>query len=240
MISRPLTRATNSTEMALSAKSAPLAAEGQALVFEGGVTDGVLVSNGTPVAAGTQAFAGFVFVGTSAYPFPEMDIARCEILTAASDGTVTLGEAADNGSVAVFDNETGVKVTAATFDPTKPTLVSGLTPAEVVRVVYSSALNAVRAAALYGNVQPGGYAGNYVGQVGMITRGFVATSEFDTAADWTTANTSATTALVAGPNGKVVLGNTDGSSGAVISGRVTRLPDDLYPFLGITFNSENA
>lgn len=245
MISRPLTRVTNSTEMALSAQSAPLAAEGQALVFEGGVTDGVLVSNGAPIATGSQSFAGFVFVGTSAYPFPEMDVARCEVLTVGTDGSVTLGEAADGtsasvNSIAVFNNETGAKITGATWAPTSPTLITGLTAGMVVRVVYSAALNAVRAAALYGHTQPGGYAGNYVGQVGMITRGFVATSEFDTSLDWSTANTSATTAIVAGANGKLKLGASDGSAGAVVKGRVTRLPDDMYPFLGITFNSENA
>lgn len=235
MISRPLSRVTNSTEVFL-APGQTVTAEGQAMVYSpGSSANGVIVGTG----AANEAFAGFVFAGTSAYVFPEGTATKSETVLVGAAGSVTLAEKPlSAAAVSIYDLTAGTFPTV-TLDTDGQT-VTGLTGGDTVKIVYTYNLTVVQAQALYGTVQPGGYAGQIVDQVGIATRGFIATSEFNTGLNWALAGSDATHAIVVGANGVLTMGSNTGSAGAVVPGQVTRLPDDFYPFLGISFNSQNA
>jgi hypothetical protein len=96
-------------------------------------------------------------------------------------------------------------------------------------VTYKYALSAVQARALQGDVQPGGYAGEYVGQVGLLKRGIIYTSEFDAAVNW-----AAATEIKLGVNG-IITDQT--GTGAAIKGYVVSVPNVETPFLGIEFSA---
>jgi hypothetical protein len=229
MISRPLTRVVNSTEMFL-APGAVLQAEGQALVRVPGATAaGVQPSSG---AAG-ELFQGFVFIGTSAYPLPEATTNKVETFLVPLTGQVVLAETPLSGQISVFDVTLGHAVTPSGVTGNT---VSGLTAGDTVNVTYKYQLSVVQAVALRGDVQPGGYSGAYVNQVGVVTRGFILTDQFDASQDYTQTGTTGK-ALICGQAGVVTLGAGDGTAGAVVPGTVTRLPDDSYPFLGIEFSA---
>lgn len=229
MISRPLTRVVNSTEMTV-APGAVILAEGQALVRSAGATSlGVLPSTGTA----SDIFQGFAFAGTSAYPFPEQYTNKVETFTVPATGTVVLSVEPISGQVGVYDVTLGEAVTGFTVTGQS---VSGLTVGDVVTVTYKYPLTIVQATALYGNVQPGGYAGAYVSQIGVITRGFILTSEFDSSKDWNQAGATAATQIVCGAAGQLTLG-TPGTDGVAFPGTVVRLPDEYYPYLGVEFSA---
>ncbi len=232
MISRPLTRVVNSTEMFV-APGATILAEGSALVRVGGATSaGVQPSTG---AAG-EVFVGLSFAGTSAYPFPEGSGNKVEEFTVGIGGVVTLARTPLTGAVGVYDLTLGRALVAGTDFTLVSNTLTGLTVGDDIVATYRFNLSVVEAVALYGNVQPGGYSGAYVNQIGVIRSGFVMTSEFDASKSWAGAGATAATALVAGANGQLTLG-TVGTNGASVPGAVTRVPDDGYPFLGIEFTA---
>lgn len=221
MISRPLTRVVNSAEMN-TAPGAVILSEGQALVRTNGATSaGVLPATGTS----NDVFMGFAFAGTSAYPFPESYTNKVETFVVPTGGSVTLSQTPISGQVFAFDTTSN---TAPTITVTGKT-VSGLTAGDTVVVTYKYAMTVVQAQALFGNVQPGGYSGAYVGQIGVITRGVVYTSEFDASKNW-----AAATAIKLAANGQL----TDQSgSGVAIQGVVIAAPSESYPYLGIDFSA---
>jgi hypothetical protein len=230
MISRPLTRVVLSTEMTV-APGATILAEGQALVRSNGATYlGVLPSTGTS----TDVFQGFSFAGTSAYPFPEQYTNNVESFTVPATGSVVLSLTPLAGQVAVYDLTLGEPVTG--FSVTGNT-VSGLTVGDTVNVTYKYAMTIVQATALYGNVQPGGYSGAYVGQIGVITRGFIMTDQFDASQNWMAAGATSSTQIVLGASGQLTLG-TPGTTGVAFPGSVVRIPDEYYPFLGVEFSAQ--
>lgn len=235
MISRPLTRVVNSTEMVV-APAAVILAEGQALVRSAGATSvGVLPSTGTA----TDIFQGFAFAGTSAYPFPEQYTNKVEPLLVPATGSVVLSMTPLPGQYAVTNAETGAPVTGTTLTGN---VVSGLTPGDTVNVAYKYAMTIVQATALYGNVQPGGYSGAYVNQIGVITRGFILTSEFDLGANWAAAGSTGNEVLL-GASGQLTLASSPNATGIASTavkfpGTVVQLPNQLYPFLGVEFSAQ--
>lgn len=224
MIYAPLTSFVRSTDMAL-AIGAAISENGQALVntIVNG-KEGVQPSTG---AAG-EVFVGFAALQTSAAPVLPTSIVRVEELVVPASGVIALAKtpltgsvhvakASDNSAVAV-NAVTGVNVdvTAANADL-------------LVRVTYRAALTVAEARAKVGDVQPGGYSGNIVGQAGVGQQGVIYTSAFDTSKDW-----SAATAIKLGANGVL----TDSGTGATIKAVVVHLPSVDYPFLGLRFNAE--
>lgn len=216
----PFTKAEQSTEM-LTAPGATFQAEGQAVVRTSGATaNGVLPSTGTS----NDVFCGFTFAGTSALPFAEPYYNKVEQFLVPATGTVTLSVTPVAGQFMVFDNTTNAVVGGATLSGAT---VSGLTSGDTVTVTYKYAMTVVQERALFGDIQPGGYVGSLVGQIGVITRGTIWTSEFDDSKNW-----AAATAIKLAANGQI----TDQSgSGVAIQGYVIGVPGQDVPFLGITF-----
>lgn len=95
---------------------------------------------------------------------------------------------------------------------------------------YKFALTVAQSIASQGMQDPGGPAGRYLGQVGLITRGDVFTDQFDTLADWSV--TSPTLKL--GANGQF----TQGGSGATIPGYIIAIPTVGAALLGFHVNAD--
>lgn len=212
-----------SSSEATVAPGAVILAEGQAMVRAPGATSlGVMPST---AATATEVFVGFAIAGTSALPFPEAYTNKVITVTVPSTGIVTLPLTPVAGQIFAFDNTTGA---VATFTAAGAVL-SGLTAGDSVTFTFKYAMTVVQATALAGNVQPGGYAGAYVNQIGLVKRGLVFTSEFNVAANW-----AASTAIKLAANGQI----TDQTgTGATIQGAVVQLPSIEYPFLGIEFST---
>lgn len=218
----PFSKFVDSAESVV-APGAVILAEGQALVRASGApAAGVLPSTGQA----SDIFVGFAIAGTSAAPFPESYTNKVEEFTVPASGIVTLQLTPVAGQVFIFDNTTGAPATGTTVTGKN---ISGLTPGDDVVVTYKYAVSVVQLRALQGDVQPGGYVGAYVGQIGVIKRGLVYTSEFDASKNW-----SAATAIKLAANGQL----TDQSgSGVAIVGYVVATPNQDQPFLGIEFSA---
>jgi hypothetical protein len=231
----PFTKAEQSTEMFTAPGAGDqFSAEGQAVVRKAGASEqGVMPSTGQA----SDIFCGFSFAGTSALPFPEPFYTKVEQFLVPATGAVTLSMTPIAGQVFVFDNTTGLPAS-----PT-PTVtgnqVSGLTAGDTVTITYKYPLTVVQRRALFGDIQPGGYVGAYVGQIGVITRGTIWTDQYDASADWTKAGTTAALQIVAGPAGQLMLG-TPGTNGVAVNGYVVGLPGQDIPFLGITFSAPSV
>jgi hypothetical protein len=228
----PFTKVEQSTEM-LVAPGATFYAEGQAVVRTAGATAaGVMPSTGTA----TDVFCGFAFAGTSALPFPEQYYNKVESFVVPSTGIVTLSLTPISGQVFVFDTTTNTPVASPAVSGQN---VSGLTAGDSVNVTYKYALTTIQSRALFGDIQPGGYVGAYVGQIGVITRGTIWTSEFDASKNWAAAGSTGNQIVLAA-NGQLTLG-TPGASGAapllVPAAYVEGVPGQDQPFLGITFSA---
>lgn len=217
----PLSKIVDSNE-AVVAPGAVILAEGQALVRQPGATAaGVMPSTG---AAG-EIFCGFSIAGTSAAPFPEGYTNKVEAFVVPASGNITLQIAPVAGQFSITNEETGV----AEVGTLAGKVISGLTAGDTVKVVYKYALTVVQARSLYGDVQPGGYVGAQVGQIGQVKSGVVYTSEFDASIDW-----SAATAIKLAANGQLV---DQSGSGSAIKAVVIALPSQDIPFLGLEFSA---
>ena len=216
----PLSKIVDSSEATL-APGAVVQAEGQALVRQPGATfEGVMPSTG---AAG-EIFCGFAVAGVSAAPFPEGYTNKVEHFVVPASGKVSLQLAPVAGQFMVTVVETNAPAAGAKL---VGKVIEGLTAGVEVKVVYKYALSVVQARALYGDVQPGGYAGAQVGQIGQFKRGVIYTSEFDATVDW-----AAATEIKLAANGQL----TDQSStGEKINAVVVALPNMDVPYLGIEF-----
>jgi hypothetical protein len=228
----PFTKVADSTEM-LVAPGAQFYAEGQAVVRTQGSTSlGVMPSTGTA----TDIFCGFAFAGTSALPFPEGYYNKVEQFVVSSTGSVTLSLTPISGQYFVFDVTANSSATQGTLTGNT---ITGLTAGDTVNVTYKYAMTVVQARALYGDIQPGGYIGNYIGQIGVITRGAIWTTEFDASKNWAAAGSSGN-AIVLAANGQLTLG-TPGTAGAaplaVPDAYVIGIPGQDVPFLGINFSA---
>lgn len=211
------------------APGAQILAEGQALVCATKApSQGVLPSTGSKA---NDIFVGFAVAGTSAAPFLEQYANKVENFVAPQTGAVKLAFTPVTGQVGVYNVTTSTFVASPTV---KGQTVSGLNPGDEYKILYKHALSVVQARALYGDIQPGGYVGDYVGQIGLIKRGLIFTDQIDCSKDW-----SAVQVLIAGPNGQVVGWDGTGTQpdGAVINGYVVSEPSQEIPFLGIEFSA---
>jgi hypothetical protein len=222
MIYGPLSKYPDSAEAAV-APGVFITAEGLALVRAAGAQSaGVMPSTGTSA----DVFCGFSLAGTSAAPFAEGYANKIESFVVPATGIVTLQFTPVTGQVFVFDVTSNAAVPSPTVSGKQ---VTGLTVGDQVNVTYKYALTVVQARALSGDVQPGGYSGAYIGQIGLIKRGLIYTSEYDASKDWTAA-----TAIKLQAGGQV----TDQTgSGVTIPGYVVAAPGSDIPFLGIEFSA---
>jgi hypothetical protein len=223
MIYFPLSKFVDSAETVV-APGAVITAEGQALVR----APGAPAAGVTPSMAAddTEIFAGFAVAGVSAAPLPLLYASKVEEFVVPGSGVVSLAFAPVAGQLFAYNITAGAAIAAPTVTGNK---VTGLPAGNTVRVTYKYALSAVQARNLQGDVQPGGYAGEYVGQVGLIKRGLIYTSQFDAAVNW-----AAATEIKLAVNGMITDQTGDG---AAIKGYVVALPNVETPYLGIEFSA---
>lgn len=222
MIYLPYSKFPDSAETKV-APGALIQAEGLALVRAAGAQSaGVLPSTGTAA----DIFVGFSIAGTSAAPFAEGYTNKIETFTVPSTGAVNLQFTPVTGQVYVFDKTTNSAVATPTVVDKQ---VQGLTIGDEVVVTYKYQLTVVQARALQGDVQPGGYSGAYIGQIGLIKRGLIYTSEYDASKNW-----DAATAVKLAAGGQL----TDQSgTGVAINCYIAATPGTEVPFLGIEFSA---
>lgn len=223
MIYAPLSKYPDSSDT-LVAPGVTISSEGLALVrAQGAMSAGVLPSTGTS----TDIFVGFSIAGTSAAPFLEGYQNKQETFVVPSTGIVTLQFTPVSGQVFVFDTTTNTAVVSPTV---VNNTVTTLTAGDSVQVTYKYALTVLQARALQGDVQPGGYSGAYIGQIGLIKRGLIYTSNFDASVNW-----AAVTSIKLAANG-IVTGNA-GSGNAIAGAVVIAVPGSDVPYLGIEFSA---
>lgn len=222
MIYGPFSKYVDSSEPVV-APGAVIDAEGLVLVRAAGAqAAGVLPSTGT----GADLFAGFSIAGTSAAPFAEGFSNKIETFIVPANGKVTLQFTPVPNQTFVFDNTTGAAISPVTVVGKQ---VTGLTVGDEVVVTYKYALTVLQARALVGDVQPGGYSGAYIGQIGCIKRGVIYTSEFDASKNW-----SAATSVKAAAGGQV----TDQSgAGITLPAQIIAVPSSEVTYLGLEFSA---
>jgi len=227
MLYLPLSKIVKSTET-LVASGASVAAEGAALVRAAGASaSGVTVSQGTS----GEIFAGFSFAGVSAAPFPITSTSKAESFTVPSSGTVTLAFTPISGQVLIYDKTAGAVVAISGGVSVTGNTVAGLTSGNSVLITYKYTLTSLQAIAMQGDVQPGGYAGARIGQIGLIQGGVIYTDQFDASKDYSNV---AKDGLLLGANGIVT---TSGSGVAIAGAYVVALPTVEVPFLGFEFTA---
>lgn len=222
MIYGPFSKYVDSSEVVV-APGAVIDAEGMVLVRAAGAqAAGVLPSTGGTA----EVFAGFSIAGTSAAPFMEGFTNKQETFVVPATGKVTLQFAPVPNQAFVYDVTSGAAVASPTI---AGKVISGLTAGDEVVVTYKYALSVVQARSLQGDVQPGGYSGAYIGQIGCIKRGIVYTSEFDASKDW-----NAATGVKAAAGGQV----TDQTgSGITLPAQIIAVPSSEVTFLGLEFSA---
>jgi hypothetical protein len=185
MLSFPQTKVFQSIERAVAA-GFTIDQEGKALTWTSvsGVS-GVRKSAGT----GTEVFAG---VALNMLYLP-VEVPFSERLTQASLA-ITLSNTPLGGTLRVYNVTTATVFTAGNGTDANTYSLSGVTATlpvanngNVFLVSYRFAPTVAQAQAFWGNVHPGGPAGAYLGQIGVIQKGDVFTTEYDTAVDWTVA-----------------------------------------------------
>lgn len=222
MIYGPYSKYIDSAE-AMVAPGAVIDAEGLVLVRAAGAqAAGVMPSTGGTA----ELFAGFSIAGTSAAPFMEGFANKQETLTVPATGTVTLQFAPIANQTFVFDLSTNTAVATPTVSGKN---VTGLAAGDDVVVTYKYQLSVVQARSLQGDVQPGGYSGAYIGQIGCIKRGLIYTSEFDASKNW-----AAATSVKAAAGGQV----TDQTgTGIALNAQIIAVPSSEVAFLGLEFSA---
>lgn len=222
MIYFPLTKIVDSSEAAV-APGASITAEGQALIrVTGAQSTGVQQALG---AAG-EIFAGFAIAGVSAAPLPALYATKVESFVVPGSGIVQLAKTPVSGQLAVFDNTAAAAVATPTV---VGSTVTSLTAGNTVTVTYKFALSVIEARTVQGDVQPGGYAGAYVNQIGVAKRGTLYFDQFDASKNW-----AAATGLKLAANGQI----TDQSgTGVAIVGYIVATPNQEVPYLGIEFSA---
>ncbi|QRE00272.1 hypothetical protein [Burkholderia phage BCSR5] len=227
----PQGRVVDSSETNVAA-GAMITAEGQALVRSGKApAAGVLPATGDA----TDIFVGFAVAGTSAAPFQEMFATKVEQFLAPAGGAVRLNFAPVTGQYNVRDLDDPTKAFTAKIDPATPNVVTGLPVGDEVAITYKYPLTVVQARALYGDIQPGGYVGDYVQQIGLIKRGPVFTDQYDASQDWSKA-----VEIYATAGGQLQMWDGVAAQkpvGVKINGYVIRVPGQEIPFLGIEFSA---
>lgn len=213
----PSTRGSLSTEFAV-APGQRILSEGLALVFQAGAqSKGVMPSTGQA----TDLFAGFSIAATVGAPFTEPFYNAVVRMQVPQGGIITLDREPIAGQISVYDETAKADVDPVTVQGSE---VSGLTVGNIVVITFKFLLTVEDRISLFGHQQPGGFVGEYVGQIGAIYKGSVATSEFDASVNWEKAES-----VKLAPNGQV----TDQTgTGAEIPGcRIIAAPGTQIPFL---------
>lgn len=226
MIYQPLSKFTNSGDKKV-APGAVIVAEGQALVrAQAAQAEGVLPSTG---ANTTDIFVGVSTMFLSAAPVIETYTSRVESVVVPQNQQIVLGRAPIAGQYNVYDVTADAAVTGLTL--TDNVLSgAGLIAGNTVEVTYRYEMSATEVRAKYGDIQPGGYVGNQVGQVGVVAGGVVYTDQFDNSRNW-----RAATAVKLGNNGQ--FDTQDGTGATLDNVVIISLPSQDYPFLGLQINA---
>lgn len=226
MIYFPLSKFVDSSDTAV-APGVVIDAEGLALMrATGAPASGVMKTAG----ASSDAFAGFSVAGTSAAPFAQPYASKVEDFVVPASGTVTLAQTPVSGQIAILNVATGALIAISTPVTLTGATITGLTAATSIRVTYLYAQSVVQARARQGDVQPGGYSGAYVGQVGIIKRGLIYTDQFDASKNW-----AAATDIKTAANGQLT--DQTGSGATLAGAYVVAVPTTEVPFLGIEFSA---
>jgi len=241
MIYFPLSKFIDSSE-AVVTSGFSLVTEGAALVRSSTSTaQGVTLSTGSGTS---ELFAGFAVAGLSAAPtVPTYGVAvETYTATATSLNTALPGVSGqlvilNNGPVA---NPLAVPAAltidgtliSATFNATNVTIAgtTGLTVGNSYTIVYKYLLSISQARAIQGDVQPGGYAGTAVNQIGVVKRGTIYTSEFDASKNWNVA-----TAIKLNAAGQIT--DQTGTGTTLVGAYVIAVPTSTVPYLGIEFSA---
>lgn len=229
MLYFPQTRVENSTNRAV-ANGFRITAEGAALV-------GVIVAGlyGVKMAAGSGSER---FQGVSVDSVTDLTSApKYETGTIGSGAAVILGAEPLAGTVRVVVGST-VLTAAGSADSThyavdgsnaKRFIFDNSFVGSSYIITYQYAPTLAQAMALQGNVLPGGPAGQYLGQTGVITRGDVYTDQWDTTADWSTA-----VGVVLAANGRFA--PTATLSSALEGTQLLEAPSATRAILGLNIN----
>ena len=225
MIYYPLSYALRSEDLPKQS-TATASANGQALVstFTSGVF-GVAPSAG----AANEKFVGFLSVQTSALPFAQTVAVNVEQATLSVSGTYTLQQVPVSSSYMLYDNTAGAIVSSGYTIDAYGNLTYAAGAGHLVTVTYQVALTVAQAAAKFGNIQPGGYFGDYVGSWTVMREGTIYTDQFDTTVDYSVATSIKTAA------GGKVTSNAGTTSAPAISANVVSIPTNTRPFLGLSF-----
>ena len=217
--------------------------EGSALEFIMGTTQ---ANTGSPVGAGnvvqpTSGNAGTYHAGASLNVFtrPSTGVWVDTLVIGTTLPTVTLTQIPTaTTTVSVVLN--GVALTSTASAPTTSQYVIGGTNNQTltfntanagltVVVTYRYALTVQQAELFVGDGVAGGYSPSTVtGTVGVIERGVVFTSNFNTSVYWGAGNIT----NITGASGGLY---TSGGSGCAVTGTVYQIPTQDIPFLGIYF-----
>jgi hypothetical protein len=233
MLYFPNTRIESSVERAV-ASGVTIQAEGIALVadYTGGVF-GVKPSTGG---------AGDKFVGVAFNrPIDLFSVARIDSGVVPVGLTLLVGQPIMAGTLRVVNASTNAALTVVPgapaagevqIDPGNPAQLNfnaaqaGIT----ARATYRFAPTVAQSVAMQGMQDPGGPAGHYLGQIGVVRAGDVFTDQFDTTADWN----SGTIDLKLGANGLF----TNGGAGVSVPGYVLAVPSEGSATLGIHINAD--
>lgn len=223
----PQTRIVDSGETFV-APGVSILAEGMALVRRNAAP---AAGTQPAVGDGAEVFAGFSHGSTSGAAWTEQYAVKVEEFVVPASGSVTLARTPVTGQTAVYDIDTATAVASPTVVANR---VTGLTAGDNVRVTYKFALTALEARSMYGNSTPGGFSGDYVGQVGLLKRGTLFTDQIDTSIDWTTVSF-----IFLAANGQIsgASGNTAPTGKTLINGYVVSVPSIDYPFVAIEFSA---
>jgi hypothetical protein len=159
--------------------------EGQALVAD---TVGGIYGVKKCVGSGSEQFVGVAV--NMLKPFQTAPFN--EVLTQGAGNTITLSNTPLVGSILIIDQNTGtVQAFNVGVGPNQYNIAGTVVTLNAGQAghkyfaAYRFTPTIIQYTAFFGNVHPGGAAGDYLGQCGVITKGDVFTTEFDTSVDWT-------------------------------------------------------
>lgn len=221
MIYAPLSSYTVTKDEPLQANTT-ISASGQALV--GALVNGVYGVKPSAGAAG-EKFAGFVLAQTSAAPFSQATAVKVEETTLGVSGAFTLAQLPVGGTLVVHNITTGATITLGAL--VGQTWTHAGSAGADVRFTYTYALTVTQARSMFGDTQPGGYAGYMVKQIGAAKQGVIYTDQIDTAVNWALA-----TGVKLAAGGKVT---DQAGAGVAIDANIIAVPSVDFPFLGLQF-----
>ncbi len=198
-------------------------------------------------AYGVQPSTGTndIFAGIAVNsPINPVSLPYVQTVVVPANGIIPLAFAPISGTVLVMNGATaftqaanGTAQTALTAtqwvnDATYPATIDVLAAnsGATLTISYRYSPTVMQAMELQGMVLPGGPAGAYLGQIGVITRGDVYTSEFDTSANWSTA---VGVTLEAGG----LFGAAATAAAAVPGVQIIALPSSTSAYLGLFINA---